>query len=110
MAHFGQLIVGAICYKFFRGRVITLFVWVLGLNFIVDIIVLITLLFKFNDNVQVFILMIEGTFSALLYYLGTVILPFDLGKIMLLRSNTKIFGQVFGLVTAFKFIAVCFIL
>lgn len=44
IAHIGQFIIGIICYKFFRGRIIQLFVWVLAINFVVDILVMLSLI------------------------------------------------------------------
>ena len=83
-SHMGQFIIGFICYKFFWGRIIQLFVWILFLNFFISVMVLISINFTENVTTKVFILMVDGIFSSLLYYLGTTILPFDLGKIILL--------------------------
>lgn len=82
-------------------------------NFIFDIFVLIYLVVnKDNDNdvIVLILLACEGILSSMLYYIGTLILPFDIGKIILLKENKKVFGQIFGVITAFKYICDCVVI
>ena len=66
--------------------------WVLAINFVIDSVVMLSLVFEPSYTVKALILMLSGGTSSLLYYLGATLLPFDLGKIMLLKFNVKVFG------------------
>ena len=55
------------------------------MNLVLNVFILITLAFKFTENANIIMLILGGGFSSLIYYLGTAIIIYDLGKIMLLR-------------------------
>ena len=76
------------------------------INFAFDLVVLVSFIVG-NESVvvQVILLGVEGVISSLLCYMGTVVLSFDIGKIILLKYNMKIYGQVFGLIQAFKYVS-----
>jgi hypothetical protein len=97
--------VGFLCYKFFAGRKMFLFIIILAINLTFDLGVVLYLAIK-EPKVDIVIILIsmEGILSSLLCYIGTFILPFDIGKIILLKQNRKLFGSIFGLITAFKYV------
>lgn len=105
LSHIGQAAIGVLCFYCYNGRKISLFLLLIVVNIVFDIVVLIVFINGTSaPSTEVLLLCFEGGISSLIFYMGTFILPVDVGKIILLRKNKKAFGQILGLITAFKYL------